>query len=511
MNRLGAAILTLCGLLCAPPAFSQNGAAARYPVIGPTESLPLRVLAQLAPDPHSRNAVTTAMPCFSGGAVGNLTIVLNCDGNDSDGSSLYEGVPDTDLAVGDQYFVQTVDDVFTIYNKSDASIVEGPYPLTLPWTGFQGGSCSTPGSGDDFMVRYDKAAARWVLGLPIFGDSEGRYWLCLAVSTSSDPTGTYYLYAIREASPNIWDYPKLGIWTDAYYVGFNMFSPKPAYLGARACALDRTSMLLGQPAAAMQCFSKQRSTDSFMLPADIAGGTQPLSGQPEFFLDIAQASNGLHAALNLWSFHVDFTDSQNSTFTSTALTVNGFREGPVYVPEPGGALYSRSDRLMVPLAWRQTSDGIQHLVVNDAIAVKGVTTEQWFDITNPNATPVVAQQGTLVPDLHDNFWMGSANMDMNGNIALGFSNSGVKINPGIMLAGRLAADIPGTMETVGDVMAGTGAQSGSYAPWGDHSIMAVDPADDCTFWYSTEYYSAGNSGTDRWSTRVIEFKFTSCQ
>lgn len=514
MNFFARVLAILCSVVCSLAAFAGNEGPSRYPVIGGTESLPLRVLSRAAARVAKSSSPVT--PCTAGGSSGDFTIVLNCDGNDNDGSSSYRYVPDTDLAVSDQYVIQTVDNVFTIYNKSDLSVVEGPDALTLPWSGFGGGSCSTPGAGDDFVVRYDKAAGRWVLALPIFGDAQGRYWLCLAVSTSSDPTGTYYLYAIQEtgSSQLIWDYPKLGVWTDAYYVGFNMITPKPAYFGSQACALDRSSMLLGIRPAPMQCFVKKSSTDSFLLPADIAGLTQPASGEPEFFLDIAQGTGGSHNALNLWSFHVDFTDSKNSTFTGpVALAVASFEEGKGFVPEPhGGQLDSRSDRLMVPLAWRQTPDAIEHLVVNDSIVVNGMTTEQWFDITSPNESPVVAQQGTLSPDPHDNFWMGSASMDQEGNIALGFSNSGPKIDPGIMFSGRLATDALSTMETLQSVIAGSGYEgSGAGSQWGDHSIMAVDPSDDCTFWYSNEYYSAANNDTALWSTRIIAFKFTSCQ
>ncbi len=484
-------------------------------MIGGQESLPLRVLSGTVPpiSRSSRNSPSSAVatPCSSGGTADNFTIVLNCDGNDNNGSSAYEPVPDTDLAVSEQYVMQTVDNVFTIYNKSDLSVVEGPDPLTLPWSGFGNGSCSTPGSGDDFIVRYDKAAGQWVLALPIFNG--GQYWLCLAVSTTSDPTGTYYLYAVQETGSQnpIWDYPKLGIWTDAYYVGFNMISPKPAYLGPRACALDRSSMLTGTQPAPMQCFSESARTDSFMLPADIAGLTQPAPGEPEFFLDIAVGTAGVHNALNLWSFHVDFSTPQNSTFGGpTALAVNGFAEGPGFVPEPHGVLYSRSDRLMVPLAWRLTPDGAEHLVVNDAIHVNNAMTEQWFDITSLSTAPVVAQQGTLTPDSHDNFWMGSANMDQAGNIALGFSNAGLKIDPGIEFTGRLATDPVDTMEAVQTVIAGSGYEAGS-GEYGDHSIMAVDPSDDCTFWYSNEYYSLAGSGTTQWSTRIVAIKFSTCQ
>lgn len=470
----------------------------------------------LSPAAPSSGAIPGASvtACSSGATSGNFTLVLNCDGNDSDGSTSYEGVPDTDLAVSEQYVFQTVDNVFTIYNKSDLSVVEGPDALTAPWAGFGGGSCSTAGAGDDFVVRYDKAASRWVLVLPIFGDVQGLYWLCVAVSTSSDPTGSYYLYAIQETGQGnpIWDYPKLGIWTDAYYIGFNMFTPKPAYLGPMACALDRNSMLLGSQPAPMQCFPKSSSTDSFMLPADIASGTQPASGEPEFFLDIAGRTGGSHSTLNLWNFHVDFTNSQNSTFTGpTALAVNTFKEGPGSVAEPNGVLFSRSDRLMVPLAWRQTADLVEHLVANDTAVINSGATEQWFDITNPGTNPLVAQQGILSPAVGNNFWMGSANMDKDGNIALGFSNSGRKIDPGILFTGRLATDPLDSMETVQSVIVGGGYEGSSGGQWGDHSIMAVDPTDDCTFWYSNEYYSAANTNTNLWSTRILEFKFTSCQ
>jgi hypothetical protein len=193
------------------------------------------------------------------------------------------------------------------------------------------------------------------------------------------------------------------------------------------------------------------------------------------------------------------------------LTVNNFAEGFGYVAEPNkGLLNSRSDRLMVPLAWRRTADGTEHLVVNDAIVAGSTTTEQWFDSTNPNTSPAIAQQGTLIPDVHNNFWMGSSNIDQAGDIALGFSNSGTKLDPGIMFTGRLAPDPLNTMEAVESAIAGTGYQTPSDFEWGDHSIMAVDPSDDCTFWYSNQYYTAANTNTDRWSTRVIAFKFTSC-
>jgi hypothetical protein len=39
-------------------------------------------------------------------------------------------------------------------------------------------------------------------------------------------------------------------------------------------------------------------------------------------------------------------------------------------------------------------------------------------------------------------------------------------------------------------------------------MMAVDPVDDCTFWYTQEYYAV--SGDRPWQTRIASFKLREC-
>jgi hypothetical protein len=55
---------------------------------------------------------------------------------------------------------------------------------------------------------------------------------------------------------------------------------------------------------------------------------------------------------------------------------------------------------------------------------------------------------------------------------------------------------------------GVGSQTATLSRWGDYSAVTIDPADDCTFWYTNEYLKA--SGTFNWSTRIASFKFDSC-
>jgi hypothetical protein len=104
--------------------------------------------------------------------------------------------------------------------------------------------------------------------------------------------------------------------------------------------------------------------------------------------------------------------------------------------------------------------------------------------------------------------MGSIAMDQAGNIAMGYSVSSSGTYPAIAYTGRLATDALGTMGAETLLMNGTGAQTKNLHRWGDYSSLAVDPVDDCTFWYTTEYLK--NSGSFNWSTRIGSFKFPGC-
>ena len=117
------------------------------------------------------------------------------------------------------------------------------------------------------------------------------------------------------------------------------------------------------------------------------------------------------------------------------------------------------------------------------------------------------QRATFSPDANHR-WMGSVAMDRNGNMLMGYSVSGTGIHPAIRYTGRLASDALNTMQAETTMFAGTGSQTASLSRWGDYAAMTVDPADDCTFWFTTEYFSSTNSGD--WKTRIGSFKFPNC-
>jgi hypothetical protein len=119
------------------------------------------------------------------------------------------------------------------------------------------------------------------------------------------------------------------------------------------------------------------------------------------------------------------------------------------------------------------------------------------------------QQSTYQPDTTWR-WMGSIAQDQAGNLAVGYSASSSSVNPSLRYAGRLATDPPSQLsqgETT--LFAGLGSQSATGNRWGDYSDLTVDPSDDCTFWYTNEYYPSGVSQFN-WRTRIGSFTFPTC-
>ncbi len=99
-------------------------------------------------------------------------------------------------------------------------------------------------------------------------------------------------------------------------------------------------------------------------------------------------------------------------------------------------------------------------------------------------------------------------MDQSGDIAVGYSASSSSNFPAVRYTGRVPSDPAGTMESENSIIEGTGSQTNGSSRWGDYSGMSVDPADDCTFWYTNEYLTT--NGSFNWKTRIGSFKFTSC-
>src|SRR5713226_4263058 len=270
------------------------------------------------------------------------TSLLNFDGiTDAQGGSFVP--PDTNAAVGATQVVETVNVAYAVYDKTTGAQLMAPTNIQTLYAPL-GGECAT-GNVSDPVATYDKAACRWLITMIAFNNTFTINDSCVAVSTSSDATGTFHLYKFSYGT-TLPDYPKLGVWPDAYYVTTDSFPNGGFFTGAETCALDRTNMLLGNPATSV-CFQRN-SSDFALLPADLDGATPPPAGSPNYEMDLASST-----ALNLYKFHVDFSVPANSTFTGpTTVTVAAYSDACpttracVPEPSPGEKVDALGDRLM---------------------------------------------------------------------------------------------------------------------------------------------------------------------
>lgn len=430
-------------------------------------------------------------------------------GNGTPGFTVISAPPDTHGAVGSTQYVQIVNgSAFAVYNKATGGLVMGPASTNSLWRGF-GGKCETANDGDP-IVNFDAAAQRWVITQFAVTPRAAPFFECVAVSQTADATGGYFRYAFQYN--DFPDYPKFAVHPDAYYFTFNVFNAGlTAFVGARACAYDRARMLQGL-SATQQCFNLPANGDASLLPSDPDGSSPVAAGSPNYMLSLRRGSNN---SLSLYKFKANFTNPRLTSFTGpTLIPVAAYTQlcsgtgSCVQQPSPGGLLDGLGDRMMSRLSYRLYPDGRETLVANHSVSA-GV---RWYEIRNPGAsTPTVFQQGTFgptFPQLPAFRWMGAMAQDKNGNFLLGFSQSSNGLRPVIYVSGRKPTETAGTLGFQFIVAEGTGVQTGGLSRWGDYSSMTVDPVDNCTFWFTSQYQKT--DGSFNWNTRIAGLKPADC-
>jgi Carboxypeptidase regulatory-like domain/Divergent InlB B-repeat domain len=426
--------------------------------------------------------------------------------------------PDTCGDVGPDHYVQITNVYYQVYDKTTgAPMLPAALANNAMWTGF-GGVCETTNHGDP-IVLYDQFADRWLFSQ---FSINGPFHQCIAISQTGDPTGAWYLYDYEMSTTIMNDYPKFGVWPDGYYMAINQFDSDNSngWAGQGVAAFDRDTMLTGGAAPMVYIDMVSNTALGAMLPADADGSTPPPPGTPNYFIQMDDDAWGYpDDQLEIYEFSVDWTPPAKASFTVSAispLTVASFTTlGQASVPQPDTSqkLDNLGDRLMYRLQYRNFGTH-QSMVVNHTVDIgSGVAGIRWYELRDIGSNWVINQQGTYGGDASpqdgEHRWMGSIAMDFQGNMGLGYSVSGNTTYPSIRYVGRLAGDPPGTLsQGEAEIIAGSGSQTGSGARWGDYSMMSVDPVDDCTFWYTTEYYET--TSVSGWQTRIASFKFPGC-
>lgn len=393
---------------------------------------------------------------------------------------------DPTLAVGRNHVFVTFNLGFIIYDKEGNALTGqvAPNPTIFP----DGGCC-------DMTVSYDSEADRWVL--TFLNTTSGAQ---IAVSDGPDPVNDgWYVYTISA----IQDYQKLSVWSDGYYMTENSSTSNKVW------ALERDQMLQGNPDAQILGFDLPGIVTyaGFYSPQvlNVTNDNMPAPGNvPIVFMqdDAWPGVNNDH--LKLWLLNVDWAIPANSNISSAQefdLTpfISVFDEGDISnltQPNNGTAIDALQSTIMNQAQFRKFGDH-NSAVFNFVVDIKADATEQagvrWIELRQPgDGQPwSLYQEGTYTAQDNRHAWNASIMMDSFGNMGMGYTSmsSSESTNTTFVSSyytGRFAADPHSTMSVSEELIAnGNGNIPGGR--YGDYSKIDIDPVDDLTFWYITEY------------------------
>jgi hypothetical protein len=454
---------------------------------------------------------------------------------------------DPNGAIGTKQYMEWVNVYYQAYDKTTFTPVwsapqkgTAPFANTLP-------NCTKVGG--DGLILFDRMASRWVISVK--SNTPGpNYYECVAISNTDDLTSstlTWYTYQFNLTSlvgvnskgvPYFPDWPKMGVWSNGYYVSFDLLDVNKSFLpiGVLVCALDRTNMINGGTPNKMQCFSDPDPIPTSgptylrhsLIPADVEGTTPPPSGRDEFLISIQNPpidkKTNTSSSLNLWDIHIDWNNPTNSALSQTPLSVPVYTPGcynvnstanTVCVPEPSlnsnGQHYrvdSIGDRLMPRMSYRNfgtyESFLISHTVQPGTIKQTGI---RWYELRG-SGTPTLFQSGTVSLGTSLFRFLPSIAQDKVGDAAVGYSVSSISVHPGIRASWWNLPKETASKEIT--LFKGT-ADEQNATTWGDYDSMTVDPVDGCTFWFVDEYFSTNQTTQLNWHTRISKFKISSCK
>jgi hypothetical protein len=414
--------------------------------------------------------------------------------------------PDCNGTAGPNHYMQVINTVYAIYTKNGTKVA-GPTAVNTLFGSVPGANYN---DGDP-VILYDEQADRWlVTEISISGSTN---YLLLAVSSTNDPTGTWHRYSFQVAVMP--DYAKVSVWRDGYYMGDNNGGSTDIYV------FQRDSILVGGTAQKVGFHNSWRpaSVDGFMCvpPIDNDGQFAP-AGSPGLYIAFNDdAFGGGTDQLWIYELSVDWNIPANSTFIrSQQLNV-----------QPFSSNFGNNWYNIPQLGTTQKLDGIPQVIMNvpqyrnfgsyqTIVCCHTINLGtppnnnhagvRWYELRKTSGDWLIRQQGTYAPDSNSR-WMGCIMLNGSNTIALGYSVSGTYMHPAIRYCGQSPmAYLAGN--SIMDIAEDT-IKNGSYSQsgierWGDYSLMAVDPADTNTFWFTSEYIGSGGSR----QTRIASFKFT---
>jgi len=350
-------------------------------------------------------------------------------------------------------------------------------------------------SGDP-IAMYDSEADRYII------TSMGGSGLNFAISQTNDPIlGGWHVYNASSFGTDgqFPDYPKYSIWSDGYYCTTNT-SANNLYV------LERDKIIDGDPTASIQGFNAPQMITSGFASAqvlDITNDDHPAAGNATMvYLQDDAWNQVLTDHLKIWTINIDWENPNNSSMSTpyqlpTSSFTSVFDGGSFanLTQSSGPDIDAMQATLMNQAQFRKFPTH-NSAVFNFVVDVLSGSDEQaavrWYELRqDADGEPwVIYQEGTYTaPDGRHAFGASMA-MDIQGNIGMGYTSMSETAPITLRYTGRYANDPSGQM-TIEENLIGQSNATNPNTRYADYAHMSVDPSNDKTFWFISEYFKPG--------------------
>ncbi len=522
-------VLVLCGLVLAsfamiPPSVASSAAGVAAAVVSPepaparnpsfrpsfgpaaaSSALPATTPSVLQGSGSSESGAPSVAPAPAAAAPASPVIRASWNGLSSEDNNYYlppcdAGIspPDVQVAAGPSHVVEMVNLMVSIWTK------QGTFAKNDTLMHFFGLSSNEFIS--DPKVQYDPGSGHWFATVTDVG-SMGAAPTCsitvtgrviMAVSASSDPTGSWSVLSVPSSSTGeCLDQPILGVGATTVIISVNVFSScissKYTYYGAQYWVISKADLVAGSSSAATQSFGPYANTASYH-PAQIIG-----TGAAAFLVT-ANANNASVTSIQL--FRVTGTPP-SASISATSLGVRTITNPPS-APQSGGSALDTGDFRVLDAAWSAEN---LWLTLSDGCTPAGDSTARsCVRLIQVNTTTTTITQDFDVGAAGRYYLYPSLRPDGAGNLLVDFGYSSSTDYPGLMAAGRVYGDPLNQLDPPTVVRAGStdqgygcsGTGSSARCRYGDYFGAGLDPTNSSIVWAAGEF--GVNSG---WGTQIF--------
>jgi len=350
-------------------------------------------------------------------------------------------------------------------------------------------------SGDP-IVMYDSQVDRYIIS------SMGSSGLNFAISQTNNPIlDGWHVYSATSFGTDgqFPDYPKYSIWSDGYYCTTNTS-------GNNLYVLERDKIIDGDPTASIQGFDAPQMITSGFASAqvlDITNDDHPAVGNATMIYMQDDAWNQvLTDHLKIWTINIDWENPNNSSVSTpyqlpTSSFTSVFDGGSfANLTQSSGPDIDAMQACIMNQAQFRKFPTHNSAVFNFVVDVLSGSDEQaavrWYELRqDADGEPwVIFQEGTYTaPDGRHAFGASMA-MDIQGNIGMGYSSMNSTNPITLRYTGRYANDPSGQM-TIEENLIGQSNATNPNTRYADYSQISVDPSNDKTFWFISEYFKPG--------------------